>query len=115
MRSVEEVKEYLENLDDSDLKTLWNNYCDKESYDDHIYDMEEFDEIASGMTPSKIARHIYYGDFCPNSDYFMFDGLANFKSGYADELVDYDGLAQYIYDNEDYLNDSDLEEFCEEE
>lgn len=116
MKSFDEVKEYLENMSNNDLQTLWNSYCKADNYcGSYIYDMDEFDEIMGGKEPSRIAQMIYYGDFCPNADCFVFDGCGNLKSGYADELADIDTLAHYIVDNKSYLYNDDLREFCEEE
>lgn len=115
-KSFDEVKDYLEDLHDEDLVQLWNAYCDEDNYaDDHIYNMDEFDEIMGSEEPSRIAQRIYYGEFCPNDSWFIFDGCGNLKSGYADELADIDTLAHFIVDNENYLDDDDLEEFCEED
>lgn len=115
-KNFDEVKEYLEELGNNDLQTLWNAYCEQDNYcDSYIYSMDEFDEIMGSTEPSRLAQMIYYGDFCPNADCFVFDGCGNLKSGYADELADIDTLAHYIVDNENYLGDDDLEEFCEEE
>ena len=116
MKNVDEIKSYLEDLYDEDLTRLWNEYCEKNKcYDDHIYFMSEFDEIMQNDTPETIARMIYYGNFNIVDNYFMFDGLSNLKSGYADELVCFDDIAKYIYENDDFLDDGDLEEFCLED
>lgn len=76
---VEAIKNIIEDMDDSDAVALHNEYCyETNDYDDEIFEMEEFDEICEGMTPSDIARSIVYGDFNPNHSYFRYDGCANF-------------------------------------
>ena len=78
---VEAIKNIIEDMDDSDAVTLHNKYCyETNDYDDEIIEMERFDEICEGMTPSDIANHIFYGDFNPNHEYFHYDGYGNFES-----------------------------------
>ena len=115
MKTIEEIKDYLEDLSENDLAQLWNTYCENVNYyDDTIYDMDELDELLSGDSPSELATKIYYGEFCPNDHYFTFNGCGNLESGYADELISIEDMARYILENEDYLDDDDLEEFCTE-
>lgn len=116
MKTLNEIKEYLENLSDSDLLMLWNEYQDENCYDDYIYDMEVFDEIFANAEPSEIARRCYFGDFNPCDDYFVFNGYANLESSnYIKDLISVDDLAQFVYDNDDDLNDDDLRDFLDEE
>ena len=78
---VEAIKNIIEDMDESDAVALHNEYCyEIDDYDDEIIEMERFDEICEGMTPSDIANHIFYGDFNPNHDYFHFNGYGNFES-----------------------------------
>lgn len=78
---VEAIRSIIEDMDDSDAVALHNEYCYKTNdYDDEIIEMERFDEICEGMTPSDIARSIFYGDFNPNHDYFHYNGYGNFES-----------------------------------
>lgn len=115
MKTQNEIKEYLENLSDYELFALWNEY-QGENYDDCIYYMEELDEICESMNPTDLANKIFYGDFNPNDTYFIFDGYANLESSdNLDDLIDVDDLAQFIYDNDDDLNDDDLRDFLDEE
>ena len=78
---VKAIKNIIEDMDDSDAIALHNEWCYKtNNYDDEIIEMERFDEICEGMTPSEIARSIVYGDFNPNHDYFHYNGYGNFES-----------------------------------
>lgn len=78
---VEAIRSIIEDMDDSDAIALHNEWCYKtNNYDDEIIEMERFDEICEGMTPSEIARSIVYGDFNPNHDYFHYNGYGNFES-----------------------------------
>lgn len=91
----------------SDINS-WNGQLD---YLDFI-SMDFFDDYMEGNSPSWIAERIYYGDFNPNDDYFMFNGYGNLESydeykaieeckGYIDEIVD------ALFDNIDNIEASD--------
>ena len=111
------IKDLLENMSESKLYTIANEYFDKtEYYDNTIYDMDEFDEIMSGMSPSDIALKIFYGDFRPNDHYFKFDGCANFQSfDYISDEVDLEEIADYIVNNDEDFDNSDIREILDEE
>lgn len=116
MKTQNEIKEYLENLNDGELLSLWNEYRRGQYYDGDIYDMDEFDEICGNMNPSDLACKIFYGKFNPNDTYFIFNGYENLESSdYLDDLINIDELAQHICDNDDDLEDYDLRNFLDED
>ena len=117
MTKTEMIKDLLENMSESQLYIIANEYSDKTNYyDDRIYDMDEFDEIMSGMSPSDIATKIFYGDFRPNDNYFKFDGYANLQSfDYISNEVDLEEIADYIVDNDEDFDNSDIREILDEE
>lgn len=117
MTKTEMIKDLLENMSESKLYIIANEYFDKaEYYDDRIYDMDEFDEIMSGMSPSDITLKIFYGDFRPNDHYFKFDGCANFQSfDYISDEVDLEEIADYIVDNDEDFDNSDIREILDED
>ena len=78
--------------------------------------MEEFDEIMDGISPWNIATKIFYGDFRPNDNYFRFDGYANLESfDYISDEVDLEEIADYIIDNDEDFDNSDIREILGEE
>ena len=117
MTKTEMIKDLLENMSESQLYIIVNEYFDKTNYyDDRIYDMDEFDEIMSGMSPSDIATKIFYGDFRPNDNYFRFDGYANLESfDYISDEVDLEEVADYIVDNDEDFDNGDIREILDEE
>ena len=117
MTKTEMIKDLLENMSESQLYIIANEYFDKTNYyDDRIYDMDEFDEIMSGMSPSDIATKIFYGDFRPNDNYFKFNGYANLESfDYISDEVDLEEIADYIVDNDEDFDNSDIREIIDEE
>lgn len=118
MKTQKQIKEFLENeIDDRQLKQIWNDYCDNYCSDDFVYDMDEFDDIMCNSTPTDIANRIFYGDFKPCHEYFSFNGYANLVSAdYLEDLISIDDLAEYIYNNQDEQSDyTELDEFLHEE
>lgn len=117
----EKIRELIDGMGNEDLRNLWNEYCDSANrMDDWIYDMSEFDEQCSGMTPTKVVQSVLCGDFRTNDNYFCYNGYANFESFdfvadgknspfYIDELID------YIIENEDSLMNDDIAEILAEE
>ena len=121
------VRDFLDDCSDEALMEIardinsYNGDCDSLTW----YDMDEFDEFCSGMSPLDIARTIFYGDFNPNDDYFQYDGYANFVSCSYPEFDDCDKDEmvdsmknipfQYLSDDiKDVLNELEEEEEEEE-
>ena len=110
---VEAIKNIIEGMDEPDAVALHNEYCyETNDYDDEIIEMERFDEICEGMTPSDIARSIFYGDFNPNHDYFHFNGYGNFEStDFPTDWIYPGDIAREVVDREEsFMNDEIQEE-----
>ena len=109
---VEAIKNIIEDMDESDAVALHNEYCyETNNYDDEIIEMERFDEICEGMTPSDIARSIFYGDFNPNHEYFHFNGYGNFEStNYPTDWIYPGDIAREIVDREESFRNDEIQE-----
>ena len=109
---VEAIKNIIEDMDDSDAVALHNEYCyETNDYDDEIIEMERFDEICEGMTPSDIANHIFYGDFNPNHNYFRYNGYANFEStDYPTDWIYPGDIARDVVDSERSFGNDEIQE-----
>lgn len=109
---VEAIKNIIEDMDDSDAVALHNEYCyEINNYDDEIIEMERFDEICEGMTPSDIARGIFYGDFNPNHEYFHYDGYGNFEStNYPTDWIYPGDIARNVVDRECSFENDEIQE-----
>lgn len=109
---VEAIRSIIACMGESDAVALHNEYCyETNGYDDEIIEMERFDEICEGMTPSNIARSIVYGDFNPNHDYFHYNGYGNFES--TDRPTDwiYPGdIAREVVDRECAFENDEIQE-----
>lgn len=116
MKTYDEKVEAIENIiacmGESDKVALHNEYCyETNNYDDEIIEMERFDEICEGMTPSDIARSIVYGDFNPNHDYFHFNGYGNFESTICPTNWIYPGdIAREVVDCEKSFKNDEIQE-----
>lgn len=109
---VKAIKNIIEDMDDSDAVALHNEYCyETNNYDDEIIEMERFDEICEGMTPSDIANHIFYGDFNPNHEYFHYDGYGNFEStNYPTDWIYPGDIAREVVDRECAFENDEIQE-----
>ena len=109
---VEAIKNIIEDMDESDAVALHNEYCyETNDYDDEIIEMERFDEICEGMTPSDIARSIFYGDFNPNHEYFHYDGYGNFEStDYPTDWIYPGDIAREVVDRECSFENDEIQE-----
>ena len=109
---VEAIKNIIACMGESDAVALHNEYCyETNDYDDEIIEMERFDEICEGMTPSDIARSIFYGDFNPNHEYFHFNGYGNFEStNYPTDWIYPGDIAREIVDREKSFRNDEIQE-----
>ena len=109
---VEVIKNIIEDMDTSDAVALHNEWCyETNDYDDEIIEMERFDEICEGMTPSDIANHIFYGDFNPNHKYFHYNGYGNFEStDYPTDWIYPGDIAREVVDRECAFENDEIQE-----
>ena len=94
----------------------WGGYLEHLEY----FDMEEFDLVLEGYTPSEVANRIFYGDFNPNDEYFRFNAYGNLESAnewdieeeYRDNISE---IASYIVEYKDNIdiNDEGLQEILD--
>ena len=115
----ERLQEIIENMDISDLVSLWNEYTvESNRMDDYIYPMDEFDEVMENYTPWQIARAAYYsGKFCPAHDYFWFNGYANLESSdfpsESDSPIYIKELVTFISENKNALYNDEIQEILD--
>lgn len=112
------LEDYIGSLDADEIIALHNTYCvNTNHYDDIIYSMDEFDEemrmAIEGRDdgPWWLACRLFYGDFNPTDDYFVFNGNGNLDSypkyRIIDEIYTSDIIA-HIIENDDDLDDSEI-------
>ena len=113
------IREFLEEADSQTIFDLVNeiHWCNGELSHLVWEDMESFDELCQGMEPYKIANCIFYGEFCPNNNYFRFDDLGNLESCDYIELDDYDidEIIEAVETMPENYIPSDIKDIIEEE
>lgn len=112
-KCLDEIKELLENDEDL-LNEVFVDYLEENRYDDDIWiDMENFDDYMNHLSPIEIAQRIFYGDFCPNHNYFKFNGYDNVVSSDYLDYEDYlDDVLDYI-SREEYSDNMDIQEIID--
>ena len=110
MTLKEKIIEGLEELGTDELLSLCREI---NSYDGNldqfdIFEMDEFDEMLEGKTPTEIVNSIRYGGFASTDEYFRFNGYGNIESlSYADieeELDSYLGEIADCIENGNYYS-----------
>ena len=110
MTLKEKIIEGLEELGTDELLSLCREI---NSYDGSldqfdIFEMDEFDEMLDGKTPTEIVNSIRCGGFASTDEYFRFNGYGNIESlSYADieeELDSYLGEIADCIENGNYYN-----------
>ena len=113
-RQIEDlVFDTINNMSDSEMIDLWNEYCgDNGYYDDRIeyFDEGVFNDFMSGKTPYEIYQIIDNSDISFFDDYCHYDGyeLNTFSDVY--DSIDIENLVEWIIKEEKDLCNSDIDE-----
>ena len=84
-----------------------------------LYNMDDFNEIMEGYTPTELAERIFFGDFNINDDYFYFNGYGNLESiteydmeGHFEMIID-EVVDSMIYHYDDlYIDNNELNDLA---
>lgn len=92
--------EILGSADVYDLAAAYSEYVAEECNDPDsaLYDVDEFDDLMTGFTPSALADMIRYGEYSSAAEFFTFDGYGNIESVHASDVVDF---VTYRLDSDD--------------
>ena len=124
---IEEMIEVLNNMDDYQKMTLWNELMiDMNMADDIVMDSDYVNEVFRSQDPIDIGCRWYYGGGCPAHNYFQLDGYGNIKSSdfiddfvdfsiYSDDLIDRLDIIENYIDIDDFVIYEEEEEEVEEE
>ena len=119
MTKLEKIIECIQNMTDTEMLSLHNEYCyATNNYDDEIMDVDRLDEICNGQSVEWIIHRVYFGEYHPQADYIKFNGYGNFKSIFKYELSEYideNAIAEYIIDNDECFCNDDIKEILEDE
>ena len=98
----------IDNMSDSEMIDLWNEYCGENGYyDDRIeyFDEGVFNDLMAGKTPYEIYQIIDNSDISFFDDYCHYDGyeLNTFSDVY--DSIDIDDLVKWVIEEEkDFCN-----------
>ena len=81
----------IEGADVYELAAAYSEYMAEElnDPDSALYDVEEFDDLMTGFTPSALADMVRYGDWSSSAEFFTFDGYGNIESVHVSDVVDF--------------------------
>ena len=114
---VENIKEVVEDFREGKLVELWNEFCNKNYYEEVIYYLyylsdDEINDFFSNKTPAELIR--MGKDVDLDNKYFYFHlGEPNITDNVFD-VVDIDELVDYIIDNDNDCNDTDIRDLLDE-
>lgn len=114
--ALERITETLQDeISESELMYIWNQYCEEVKYDDDmVYYMYELDDFWSGRSPLAIIRDTQNNEFDANDEFFRFRWFGLDSSSDLFDFVEFDDLANYIYDNRTSLNNKDIQSILDE-
>lgn len=103
----------IDNMSDSEMIDLWNEYCgDNGYYYDRIeyFDEGVFNDLMSGKTPYEIYQIIDNSDISFFDDYYRYNGyeLNTFSDVY--DSIDIDDLVKWVIEEENNLCSFDIDE-----
>ena len=113
---VENIREVVEDFKENKLVELWNEFCNENYYEEVIYYLSD-DEINDffsnkNKTPAELIR--IGSDVDLDNKYFYFHlGELNTTDNIFD-VVDIDELVDYIIDNDNDCNDTDIRDLLDE-
>ena len=107
------VFDTIDNMSDSEMIDLWNEYCnDNGYYDDRIEHFDEgvFNDLMSGKTPYEIYQIIDNSDISFFDDYCRYNGyeLNTFTDIY--DSIDIENLVEWVIEEENDLCNFDINE-----
>ena len=113
-RIVKNIRVAVEDFRENKLVELWNEFCNKNYYEEVIYYLsdDEINDFFSNNTPAELIR--MGKDVDLDNKYFYFHlGELNTTDNVFD-VVDIDELVDYIIDNDNDCNDTDIRDLLDE-
>jgi hypothetical protein len=109
---IEKVKEVLEDMTDSELVAVYNEFADKNHYE-HLYSIDEdiINSLFSGKSAFEIIKSAVENDLDLDDCYIMECDNGDIRTCEdPTDLFELSDLASYIYDEGDWLDNSDIDE-----
>lgn len=128
----ERILNALKQMDESEVITIWNEYCHETShFDDEILDAYQLEEWAQNSEVMNVLNRFYFGSddeqpgtsANPNRDYFTFNGYGNIISfdyiynSYTDEFsyIFVDEMIDFIIEEDNALYNDEIRDILDEE
>lgn len=110
--AIEKVEEIINNMRESDMIEIHNEWCEATGYyDDRIEYYDFIDILCDGMKPSEIIEK--YGDlYNCNTDYLKLTIYGAEPADYTDVCVD--DIAKYCIDYEESFDCYEIQEVIDE-
>ena len=111
---AEDIREIVEDFREGKLVELWNEFCNKNYYEEVIYYLsdDEINDFFSNKTPAELIRMGSNLDLDNKYFYFHLDELNTTDNIF--DVVDIDELVDYIIDNDNDCNDTDIRDLLDE-
>ena len=111
---VENIREVVEDFKENKLVELWNEFCNKNYYEEVIYYLsdDEINDFFSNKTPAELIRMGKGVDLDNKYFYFHLSELNTTDNIF--DVVDIDELVDYIIDNDNDCNDTDIRDLLDE-
>ena len=111
---VENIREVVEDFKENKLVELWNEFCDKNYYEEVIYYLsdDEINDFFSNKTPAELIRMGSNVDLDDKYFYFHLNELNTTDNIF--DVVDIDELVDYIIDSDNDCNDTDIRDLLDE-
>lgn len=111
---VENIKEVVEDFREDKLVELWNEFCNKNYYEEVISYLsdDEINDYFSNKTPAELIR--MGSDVNLDNKYFYFHLEELNTTDNIFDVVDIDELIDYIIDNDNDCNDTDIRDLLDE-
>lgn len=111
---VESIKVVVEDFKENKLVELWNEFCDKNCYEERIWYLSDYEinDLFSNKTPAELIR--MGSDVDLDNKYFYFHLNELNTTDNIFDVVDIDELVDYIIDNDNDCNDTDIRDLLDE-
>ena len=111
---VKNIRVAVEDFRENKLVELWNEFCDKNYYEEVIYYLsdDEINDFFSNKTPAELIRMGSNVDLDNKYFYFHLNELNTTDNIF--DVVDIDELVDYIIDSDNDCNDTDIRNLLDE-
>ena len=111
---VKNIRTVVEDFKENKLVELWNEFCDKNCYEERIWYLSDYEinDWFSNKTPAELIR--MGSDVDLDNKYFYFHLNELNTTDNIFDVVDIDELVDYIIDNDNDCNDTDIRDLLDE-